>query len=295
MTGVNSSSISVSWDHTQSDCYPITHYLLTCQDTKDGNIKNRTSIDISTASDSYSVTFTGLPPDTSFNCSVQVAANTSLYPASSDVGNTLPTSPPKPPVPLTTEKQSSPSTISLDLSALRDSLSPAIASHLWIVIIRLVSPTLPVGSADDLYPDASLFVDSPRSGSPMSRPSDAFYQPYLAAELTVGSLPSVFAIGDRNSSSTITNRDQVKIPTTYNGPLNETDYYTCFFRVFSYSSQLGKQYSVFTSSAYLIPIQPTSSTPRETTATSLSTEGTWTYMYILCISICTEMRTCVHT
>ena len=270
VSGKNSTSIMVSWQSPLEthDCYTISRYHLQCWDMRQKRVVNRT---IKHSEAMYNITIIGLTSDHSYNCSILVYVAdisdslTSLnLPPDFSNGYTLPLPPeqPSPPVDSITVT-GSPNTITLNIEAFKRSLNSQTSSNVRIAVLRLgSSPTIPQGTPDQLYPSDESFttyksVHSVNTGS---------YLPYFAAEFPVNNVPNSFVVGIGND----TKKRQVSIR---NGPLESSDYYTVFVRVYA-KSNFGSQYSVFKSTSFLTPpVRPASEQPSSTADPSSSSSG----------------------
>ena len=260
----------VSWQSPleTNDCYTISQYHLQCWDMRQKNVVNRT---IRHSETMYNITIIGLTSDQSYNCCISVyvadisGSLTSLsLPQNFTSGYTLPLPPDQPSSPVDGMTMSgSPNTITLNIEAFKRSLNSQTSSNIRIAVLRLgSSPTIPQGTPDQLYPSDESFT----TYESVHNVNTGTYLPYFAAEFPVNNIPNSFVVGIGSD----TKKRQVSI---HNGPLESSDYYTVFLRVYA-KSNFGSQYSVFKSTSFLTPpVRPESERPSSTADPSSSSSG----------------------
>ena len=258
---ISARRINVTWapPSTTCDCYSLANYSVDCR-----RIGYTDTITNTTPASARYFTVSGLVPDSWYQCSVAVllqdkggnpATLLGLQPANIS-GYTLPEKPPRPPPPVS--QSNTDHSITLDLSSAKSALNTARVSHLRIFVLRLgPTDTQPQGSPDQLYLANYEFATYQQVHSNSNTDSSSTYRPYPAAEFEAGQMPETFVIGGENVANRNSRSDSV------NGPLAQSNFYTCFLRVYSSSNILRRQEIVYSSSVFLFP-------PVELTSTDTS-------------------------
>ena len=286
---LDSSSFQIEWDQLfSSECHKLMWYNITCWNTNETAnyvTKNTTAKGYG----HYTITMSPLGPDSEYNCSIQPfyyhLLSSSIISGSGDqqvytIGYTFPITPEHNGFDIvvtnTYNRLVNRGTLLLNsfdfVKKVRQTNSVGLVR---VIVVRLGnSSTLPSGIPNDSYDESSYNLSSYHSVH--SNPTNDDYRPYIAAEFDFNLFPEYFIIGGGGNNST-------------NGPLDISNYYTVFIRLYPWS-KFNERRTVYISSSFSTPLRPFSrastSLRSATNDTTNTTQAVTTSMAVILIIVC---------